>query len=99
MCSDLSLTFLSSFSNQTNARRRAGIAYALIVADTLCDTSAIFSGWDIGVTGMCLGEKRKLKIPSDLGYGDTGSPPKIPGKSFFTHEIVSECYSHINNIL
>jgi FKBP-type peptidyl-prolyl cis-trans isomerase len=30
---------------------------------------------------MCAGEKRKLKIPSKMGYGDRGSPPKIPGKS------------------
>ena len=43
-----------------------------------------FAGWDQGLLGMCVGEKRKLKIPAKLGYGAQGSPPKIPGTfSFF----------------
>lgn len=33
---------------------------------------------------MCEGEKRKLSIPSDLGYGDHGAPPKIPGISYIS---------------
>nr|CAA53594.1 FK506-binding protein [Botryllus schlosseri] len=39
----------------------------------------VIKGWDKGLLGMCEGERRKLKIPSDMGYGDRGSPPKIPG--------------------
>jgi len=39
----------------------------------------VIKGWDEGFGSMKVGEKSILKINSDYGYGDTGSPPKIPG--------------------
>ncbi|KDO18050.1 hypothetical protein SPRG_00814 [Saprolegnia parasitica CBS 223.65] len=47
----------------------------------------VIKGWDQGLVGMCVGEKRRLTIPSGMGYGDHGSPPTIPGKATLVFDV------------
>ena len=39
---------------------------------------SVIKGWDMGVKGMKVGGKRKLKIPAELGYGAKGAGNVIP---------------------
>lgn len=41
-------------------------------------TGQVIKGWDQGVAGMKVGESRRLIIPADLAYGDSGAGDVIP---------------------
>jgi len=47
----------------------------------------VITGWDLGVAGMKVGEKRTLVIPSELGYGKTGAGKEIPPNSSLTFDV------------
>ena len=47
----------------------------------------VIRGWDEGVVGMIVGEKRELRIAPELGYGDRGAGAVIPPGATLLFEV------------
>ena len=47
----------------------------------------VITGWDTGFEGMMIGGKRRLFIPYQLAYGESGRPPVIPAKATLVFDV------------
>jgi FKBP-type peptidyl-prolyl cis-trans isomerase FkpA len=58
---------------QFDSSRTGGQPFKFKVGD-----GQVIKGWDQGVAGMKIGESRRLIVPPNLGYGDSGAGGVIP---------------------
>lgn len=67
---------------------KGGRAYAFRVG-----RGAVIKGWDEAFMYLPVGTKASLFIPSEFGYGETGSPPDIaPGADLYFYVELEEMY-------
>ncbi|KAE8588369.1 hypothetical protein XENTR_v10022486 [Xenopus tropicalis] len=56
--------------------------------DTYVGIGWLIPGMDTGLLGMCVGEKRIIKVPPFLGYGEDGDGKDIPSQASLVFDVV-----------
>ncbi|KIP11578.1 hypothetical protein PHLGIDRAFT_99370 [Phlebiopsis gigantea 11061_1 CR5-6] len=73
---------LFSNGNKFDSSRDRGQPFSLTLG-----VGQVIKGWDQGLQGMCVNEKRVLTIPSDLAYGSRGFGSVIPAGSALVFDV------------
>ncbi len=55
---------------------------------TIFPVNQVIPGWQLSITEMKVGERRRVEIPPALAYGPNGSPPVIPADATLTFDII-----------
>jgi len=79
---EVRLNYVGSLPKKENRRFDRGDI------DFILGDGSMIRGFDAGVVGMGVGEKRKLFIPSNMGYGKKGKKPKVPPDSDLIFDMV-----------
>lgn len=82
MCFSLSLGTLAKDGSKFDSSVDRGKPFKFTIGK-----GQVIRGWDEGFASMKVGEKALLVIRHDYGYGESGSPPKIPGKADLHFEV------------
>jgi peptidylprolyl isomerase len=73
---------LQSDGSKFDSSRDRGEPFSFVLGQ-----GQVIKGWDVGFASMKKGEVANLVIKSDYGYGDHGSPPKIPGGATLVFDV------------
>lgn len=59
-----------------------------LLGDGGMSNGSMIRGFDVGVVGMAVSERRLLRIPWKMGYGKKGNKPKVPPQADLIFDVV-----------
>lgn len=82
--SSVTAHYVGTLSDGTefDSSRKRGVPFTFTIGQ-----NQVIRGWDEGFASMKVGEKAVLTVRSDYGYGESGSPPKIPPGATLNFEV------------